>query len=369
VPKNASTPGGEFAGVPQLSVVMPVHNALPHLDQAIESILGQTFRDFEFVILDDGSTDGTRDRLRHWAKLDRRIRLLESDENLGPVGSSNRVARAARSPFVARMDGDDVSYPDRLAEQLQLLRDNPGVGIVASVCDLIDTHGRKLRDPEVWRLARRSVFVPFAHGAMMYRRDVFDRVGGYRSECEYWEDQDLVVRMAALAKVVVIPRALYRVRQSQTSTRVGCNSERLERALDRFYRATDLLIAGQDYTSLLQSTTAEPRKLDPRVVIAHGSIHLWAGARPQLLWRLLSRAELSWNAQTAAAALWAAWASASPSSLRAFLLFLLRARNRLASARVMADSPVVWDPFLVSDGRNVAEQVHDAPKAAAPTVT
>src|SRR3954447_9691746 len=95
---------------PGVSVVMPVRNALPYLDAAVESILGQTFRDFEFVILDDASTDGSTERLRHWASRDARIRLLEESRNLGPVLSSERVARAARAPVVARMDADDISY-------------------------------------------------------------------------------------------------------------------------------------------------------------------------------------------------------------------------------------------------------------------
>jgi hypothetical protein len=72
-------------------------------------------------------------------------------------------------------------------------------GIVASLCEIIDSSGRLVRGPEPWRLGRRSVFVPFAHGAMMYRRDIFDHVGGYRQECEFWEDQDLIVRMAAIS--------------------------------------------------------------------------------------------------------------------------------------------------------------------------
>ena len=76
---------------------MPVHNALPHLDQAVESILNQTFTDFEFVILDDASTDGSRARLEYWAGRDPRIRLLHVDQNLGPVRSSNMVAEAARA--------------------------------------------------------------------------------------------------------------------------------------------------------------------------------------------------------------------------------------------------------------------------------
>ena len=106
---------------PQISVVMPVHNARPYLDDAVQSIVGQTFRDFEFVILDDASTDGSTERLREWAVRDARIRLIEVRQNLGPALSSERVARAARAPIVARMDADDISYPERLAEQFEIL--------------------------------------------------------------------------------------------------------------------------------------------------------------------------------------------------------------------------------------------------------
>jgi len=341
---------------------MPVHNVLPHLDEAVESILAQTFRDFEFVILDDASTDGSTERLKFWAARDPRIRLIEGKRNLGPVGSSNLVAKAATAPFVARMDGDDVSYPTRLAEQLELLRSNPGVGVVASASDMIDASGRKTREPEVWRLARRSVFVPFAHGAMMYRRDVFDRVGGYREQCEYWEDQDLVVRMAAIADVLVIPRPLYRVRQSTASTRVSCRHERLEHALDGFYRATDLLNEGKDYESLFQH--AEARKLDPRVFVAEGSLHLWVGGKPRLFRRLLSRGKLSFSPRTAATLVWTAWASASPSSLRAFLKFLLATRNRLASGHFPSDRPVLWRPLESAEVMDRSEPRNDGPNLA-----
>ena len=101
------------------------------------------------------------------------------------------VARAATAPFVARMDADDISTatglprrsnccaPIRRSDRRERLR-------------MIDSSGKKLRDPEVWRLSRRSAFVPFPHGTIMYRRSVFDEVGGYREQCEYWEDQDLV---------------------------------------------------------------------------------------------------------------------------------------------------------------------------------
>jgi glycosyltransferase involved in cell wall biosynthesis len=164
---SSEPPGsGKGAEAPGLSVVMPVRNALPHLDAAVQSILGQSFADFEFVILDDASTDGSRERLRELAAFDSRIRLIEVDEKLGPVASSNMVAQAAQAPFVGRMDADDISYPNRLGEQLRVLHDNPEAGVVASLCDTIDSGGRILRQPEAWRLSRPSPFVPFAHGSM-----------------------------------------------------------------------------------------------------------------------------------------------------------------------------------------------------------
>ena len=323
---------------------MPVHNALPHLDEAIESILAQTFSAFEFVILDDASTDGSTERLRDWAKRDQRIRLIEVTTNLGPVHSSNRVANEAAAPIVARMDADDISHPERMAEQMKVLSEHPEVGVVASVCDMVGPAGEKMRDPELWRLSRRSPFVPFPHGAMMYRRDLFDRVGGYRDECEYWEDQDLVVRMAAVSEVVVIPRSLYCVRQSPTSTRAVSSQDRMEQALNRMYESADRLLEGRDYDVPFEEQERAGAKLDPRVFIALGSVRLWAGGKPKLLRRLLSRGDLALNMRSATALVWTAWASTSPSSLRRFLLLLLRARNRFASSGQTDAAPISWRP-------------------------
>ena len=323
---------------------MPVHNALPHLDEAIKSILAQTFTDFEFIILDDASTDGSRERLREWAKLDSRIRLLAVDENLGTVGSSNMVASAAAAPLVARMDADDVSDPDRLRQLLQVFHTDPEIGIAASLCDMIDASGRKIRDSELWRLTRRSPFLPFAHGAMMYRRELFDKVGGYREGSEYWEDQDLVLRMAEIAKVVVIPRPLFRVRQWK-STRVMCDQEQLEAAVEKVYRAADQLRQGKDWGRIADQPGSARGKLDPRVFVALGSLHLWSGGNPHLFRRLLARGELSWNVRSFTALVWTAWASANPSSLRGFLRLLLKGRNLAAAGSISTATPVRWQPL------------------------
>jgi glycosyltransferase involved in cell wall biosynthesis len=337
-----------IAESPAISVVMPVHNALPYLDAAVESILAQTFDDFEFVILDDGSTDGSKQRLREWAARDARIRLLDEKHNLGPALSSQRVASAAAAPIVARMDADDISHPHRLSEQAAVFNRHPEVGVVGSLCDFIDTNGEKLRSSEPWRLARRSPMVPFAHGAMMYRRSVFDRAGGYRRECEYWEDQDLVTRMAAVAPVLIIPRALYRVRLSATSTRAASNADALERAVDIMYRSTDRWGRHQRYDDLLAPAGNMTDKVDPRVFISLGSQLLWAGGRPRFFKRLIQRGRLAIDFHTISAIVWTAWASLEPSSLRAFLRSLLFVRNYHASLILRGNSPVLWHATLPS---------------------
>ena len=322
---------------------MPVHNALPHLDEAVRSILDQTYRNFEFVIFDDGSTDGSLQRLRYWAAKDPRIRLIESKTNLGPVGSSNRVAEAARTNLVARMDADDVSHPERLERQVAVMRERPDVALVASTCDIIGPNGERIRRADTWRLTRTSWFAPFAHGSILYRHDIFERVGGYRAECEFWEDQDLFVRMLAFTdkSIVVLRDPLFSNRHSPISTRVSVSPERLEQAVDLAYRCIHRLNCRQWYDDLLGHQAATP-KVDPRVFISHGSLRLWANERPRELDGLLKRGRLALDFGTMSALVWTLWASASPGSLRGFMRSLAAVRNR--TARGNLPDAIEWAP-------------------------
>jgi glycosyltransferase involved in cell wall biosynthesis len=323
---------------------MPVHNALPHLEAAVRSILDQTFSDFEFVIYDDASTDGSTERLREWVKEDSRIRLFEGERNLGPVGSSAFVVEHSTAPLIARMDADDLCTPDRLERQFELLRENPEVGLVGTLFEVINERGRVIRKADTWRLARKAPFVPFAaHGSIMFRRSVFDRVGGYRPECEYWEDQDLVVRLAAVAEVLVIPSPLYQVRQWTKNTRAASDRERVENAVDLMYRSVARLEEGRSYDDLLQNRR-HPTRVDPRVFISAGSIILWSGGRPRFFGRLLKRGKLDLNFRTLSALVWTGWASLNPSTLRGFMSLLLRVRNRLAERKVSTSVPLRWSP-------------------------
>lgn len=343
---------------------MPVFNALPHLDKAVESILGQTLTDFEFVILDDASTDGSREKLREWAKRDPRIRLVEVEKNLGPAVSSERVAREARAPIVARMDADDISCPTRLEQQLKVLEEHPDVGVVGGLWDVIDGRGRRIRRAEPWRLIRRSVFPPFGNGPLTYRREIFERVGGYRSECEFWEDHDLILRMAGMTKIMVVPHAIYQVRQSTTSTRIVSEQERIERGVDLMYRSCELLQRNRSYNDLLKSGRPGGSKLDPRVFISLGSVVLWANGRPRLFRRLLRRGDLALNFRSAAALVWTLWASLSPGTLRSFMRLLLISRNLFAKSRVHPDQPVEWKPWT---GASSPERAPNAASTEAQT--
>jgi glycosyltransferase involved in cell wall biosynthesis len=330
----------------RVSVVMPVHNALPHLDAAVKSILDQSHADFEFVIYDDASTDGSTERLREWSKQDERIRLSEGKQNLGPVGSSDFVVEHSTSALVARMDADDTCSADRLERQLELFREKPRAGLVGSLFEIIDERGRRIRGPDYWRLARHSAFVPFAaHGSIMFRRSVYDRVGGYREECEFWEDQDLVARMAAVSEAWVIPLPLYQVRQWTRKTAANSDFERVENAVDLMYRCVARLEAKRSYDDLLvESRSHTPARVDPRVFISAGSKQLWADKRPLLFGRLLRRGKIRPDIQTLTALVWTSWASISPSTLRMFLRALLRTKNVRARKIAGHPAPIRWSP-------------------------
>ena len=330
------------AETPRVSVVMPVYNAMPYLDIAVESILAQTFQGFEFVILDDASTDGSTERLREWARREPRIRLLEEKVNLGPALSSQRVAEAARAPIVARMDADDVSYPRRLEEHLEVLDRFPAAGVVGGLYDIVDASGRKIRGPEAWRLVHPASVPPFGNGPLMYRREVFDEVGGYRKQCEFWEDHDLIIRMGSVSTIMIVPHSVYQVRQSPVSTRFASEQRRVERALDLMYRCRERLEEHRAYDDLLDSPTEADARIDPRVFISIGSMALWSGGKPHLFRRLFKSGDLSFDFRTLSALAWTAWASLEPRSLRSFIRALLLARRARASFSVKTTGPVMW---------------------------
>ena len=190
---------------------MAVYNGLPHVREAVESILGQTYRDFEFLIVDDGSTDGTADYLAGIA--DERVRVINGD-HVGLTSALNAGLNEASGELIARQDADDVSSPERLQVEIDFLHANPHVAVVGSWYTTIDEAGRSLFDRELstgaairdvmWRASS-----PLAHGSVLMRREAVDEVGGYRPEFHYAQDLDLWLRVAEQHGIENIPEYLY----------------------------------------------------------------------------------------------------------------------------------------------------------------
>ena len=302
---------------PQISVVMPVHNAFPFLDESIRSILEQTLKDFEFVILDDASTDGSTQLLREWSRRDARIQLQESKARLGLSGSSNAVVAKSQAKIVARMDADDVAHPDRLSRQLKIIESRPEIAVIGTLCNGIDASGRVVRPRDRWRLVRRSSYVPFPHGSAMFRREAFDAVGGYDEKAVRAEDQDLFSRMAAKGRVVTLPDILYSYRYPSNNAtllngRLAVNENHSQNgnALAAFYML--------------------------------GAMRLWAGDSPMLLQAMLEKKSLQWNPRTLLVLASALWGHLNPPTLRAFLRLSIHARDLLASVSVKDGRPYEW---------------------------
>lgn len=306
-----------FSANPLLSVVMPVYNALPFLDDSISSILQQTFRDFEFVILDDASTDNSIARLREWAARDPRIRLHESAKQLGLSGSSNAVVAHARSAIVARMDADDIAHPDRLRRQWEVIQGSPDIAVVGTLCNGIDARGREVRPRDRWRLVRRSGYIPFPHGSAMFRREVFERIGGYDEAAAGGEDQDLFSRMATQGRIVTLPDVLY-------SYRYHANNATLFNGL----------------RAVQQNHLQNGNSLAAYYML--GAMRLWAGQPPMLLGPMLKQKSVGWGVKSLMILGSALWGHVSPFTLKLFLRGSIRARDLLASVTVKDGKPYEW---------------------------
>lgn len=231
-----------MADNPLVSVLMPAYNARRYVAEAIQSVLAQTWRDFEFLIIDDGSTDDTPEILKRYAEADDRVRVL-TRSNAGVGAALNAGIAEARGELIARMDSDDVCLPERFARQVEFLRERPDCVLVGSRVLLIDPDGAPLFEmeeiptgheeiDEMLLQARWSI----VHPAVMMRRDVVRRIGGYDNEVVPVEDHDLFLRLAEVGRLANLPEVLLRYRKHPMNS-VRVLADRRVKALTRVMEA------------------------------------------------------------------------------------------------------------------------------------
>lgn len=187
--------------MPKVSVLMSIYNNEATVDASIESIVGQTLTDWEMILWNDASTDGSAARLQHWARRDSRIQFYSNTHNLGLAASLNLALEKAEGEYVARMDGDDVSLPERFMKQASFMDNHPQYAILGSACTVFDEMGdwgtrSGLAEPQKKGFLWGSQFI---HPSIMMRRDALLSVGGYRvcHDTLRAEDYDLFMRMYA----------------------------------------------------------------------------------------------------------------------------------------------------------------------------
>ena len=234
---------------PLISVCMPVYNTEPYIAEAVESILAQTYPNFEFLIVDDGSTDRSLAILEHYAAQDTRIRL-SSRPNAGYLVRLNEMLAEARGDLIARMDADDVAMPERFIRQVEFLDAHPEVVAVGSRVLAIDSDGDPIaefcttQDHEGIDRAHLDVRGGFiSHPVAMIRAGIIREIGGYRAD--YWpgEDVDLWLRLAEIGRLANLPERLLKYRRHLESighTRQARQNERCQSAAIVAYRRRGL---------------------------------------------------------------------------------------------------------------------------------
>ncbi len=200
--------------IPKISVIMPVYNSEMFVAKAIESILSQDYNNFEFIIINDGSTDNSYKIITSYN--DSRIVVINQN-NSGVAVSLNRGIAIAKADIIARQDADDISYHDRLSKQLEYLEKNPDIYLLGTNALLVDRNGKKIKaldfngtDGEL----KRTIldFNPFIHGSVMLRKEALRNVGMYREQFALCQSYDLWLRICEKYNIGVLNECLYEYR-------------------------------------------------------------------------------------------------------------------------------------------------------------
>ncbi|RXJ84875.1 glycosyltransferase family 2 protein [Arcobacter sp. CECT 8985] len=215
---------------PMVSVVMSVYNAEKYLDEAIQSILNQTYKNFEFIIINDGSMDKSLDIIDKFKAQDERI-IVISRENKGLIASLNEGIKKAKGKYIARMDADDISLPTRFEEQVEFLDKNQDIAVCGTWVEVFGKNRKKT----IWKMpinddelkVRLLFSVSFAHPSIMMKKEFIQRHGiKYKEEYKHAEDYKFWLDSSKYTKFANISKVLFRYRYLETSvSRVADNAK------------------------------------------------------------------------------------------------------------------------------------------------
>ena len=206
---------------PKISVIMSVYKGDKYLKEAIESILNQTFTDFEFIIVNDGSTDNSLEIIQSYD--DERIKIINNEKNIGLTKSLNKALKQAKGEYIARQDADDVSLPNRFEEQVKYFEEHPEVVLLGTSVYLIGENekivGKRivLTKPSIKYLFKEN---QFNHGSVMFKKEIVNQLGGYNELIRYSQDYELWLRIAKYYEVRNLTQSLYKLRSHDANIRL-----------------------------------------------------------------------------------------------------------------------------------------------------
>ncbi len=214
--------------MPELSIIMPLYNTEMYVAQAIQSLLSQTYTDFELIIVDDGSTDKSLEIVKSFK--DSRIKIMRNQQNQGIVFSRNRGLKEAVGEYIAPFDSDDIAMPDKFRKQIDFLKTHPDFGLIGSWIKMIDENGKFIK--KKWRLFAKPEEIPaqllfrnyFAQSSVVIRREALP-VSGYENGFSFGEDYRMWIDIAKKYKMWNYPECLllYRV-HSKNTTSININN-------------------------------------------------------------------------------------------------------------------------------------------------
>jgi glycosyltransferase involved in cell wall biosynthesis len=203
---------------PKISVLMPVYNGEKYIFYSIKSILDQSYKNFEFLIANDGSKDETLKIIKEFKKKDKRIKIINNNKNIGLTKSLNKLAKIAKGNFIARMDADDISHIERFSEQINWFKDNPKKILLGTSGIKIDEKGNIVRSLNLKSLCHKKILKKltfnnfYLHSSTMFKKSLFLKVGGYRRFFKYAQDYDLWCRMSKYGLIGNLNKELVSIR-------------------------------------------------------------------------------------------------------------------------------------------------------------